>query len=175
MAQILPMSTDLSDDMEGSSIDVYFTAQLEQDETLVSINIISYDPTPGINVDGNHLYGTYESVFSFGGDALKYRIGDEFKSAGAWEDLPTDKSTQLYLWKAPDNLRRVFNYEVELIYDVQPPAPEPPPGGSKAANEGGTLPPEPVRKTLTKSYFKTIVGNWSKWAQQLRAYVYERP
>ncbi|BBC14768.1 hypothetical protein KMC23_gp260 [Escherichia phage T2] len=76
--------------MEGSSIDVTFTAQLETGETLVSINITSYEETPGVLVEENRLYGTYESVFGFGNDALKYRLGDEFKTAASWEELPTD-------------------------------------------------------------------------------------
>ncbi|EFW1905345.1 hypothetical protein F1Z50_22815, partial [Shigella sonnei] len=87
MAQILPLNTDLGEDMEGASIDVLFTPQLETSETLVSINIIDYEPTQGITVDGNHLYGTYESVFSFSSDALKYRLNDDFKTASSWDDL----------------------------------------------------------------------------------------
>ncbi|AUV63286.1 hypothetical protein Sf25_gp5 [Shigella phage Sf25] len=68
------MSADLGESMEGSSIDVTFTAQLETGETLVSINITSYEETPGVLVEENRLYGTYESVFGFGNDALKYRL-----------------------------------------------------------------------------------------------------
>ena len=66
--------------MEGDSIDVTFTAQLETNETLVEINITEYEATPGVNVEGNHLYGVYESVFGFADDALKYRLDDEFKT-----------------------------------------------------------------------------------------------
>lgn len=171
MAQILPLNTDLGEDMEGASIDVLFTPQLETSETLVSINIIDYEPTQGITVDGNHLYGTYESVFSFSSDALKYRLNDDFKTASSWDDLPKDESTQLYLWRAPKNLRKVFSYTVEMIYNYQ----EESSSGGTRSDSGTEPPPAPVQKTLTKVYTKTIVGNWSKWAQQLRNYVYMRP
>lgn len=163
--------------MEGDSIDVTFTAQLETNETLVEINIINYEPTEGIIVDGAHLYGTYESVFSFGSDALKYREGDEFKTAGSWDALPDPTTVDLYLWKAPQALQKVFSYKVELTYLF-----------TEESNSGGTgnggsnsragaetdPPPQPVEKKLTKVYTKTVVGNWSKWANQLRAYVYAR-
>ena len=171
LANILPMSMDLGDSMEGAPIDVTFTAQLETNETLVEINITEYEATPGVNVEGNHLYGVYESVFGFANDALKYRLNDEFKTAASWEDLPTDKSTQLYLWRAPASLRKVFSYTVTLTYDFQ----EESSGGSnsRAGNETDP-PPAPVRKTMTKVYTKTIVGNWSRWADKLRSYVYTR-
>ncbi|WPK34630.1 hypothetical protein [Escherichia phage AV112] len=171
MAQILPLNTDLGEDMEGASIDVLFTPQLETTETLVSINITDYEPTQGITVDGNRLYGTYESVFSFSSDALKYRLNDDFETASSWDDLPKDESTQLYLWRAPQNLRKVFSYTVEMIYNYQE---ESSSGGSRS-DSGTEPPPAPVQKTLTKVYTKTIVGNWSKWARQLRNYVYVRP
>lgn len=165
MAEILPMSTDLSDQMEGSSIDVTFTAQLLQDETLVSINIIKYEATAGIKVEGNHLYGTYESVFGFGSDALKYRQGDNLKTAASWEQLPPPKDADLYLWKAPQSLQKVFSYTVELVYNLQGPAvPDP--------ITGAPVLPEPVEMKKQKVYTQVVVGNWSKWAQQLRNYVY---
>lgn len=175
MANILPMSPDLGDDMEGASIDVFFTAQLETNETLVSINITNYEPTPGITVEDNHLFGTYESVFGFASDALKYRLNDEFKTAASWEELPTDESTQLYLWKAPQGLQKVFSYEVTVIYDFQEESESGGSGSNSRAGSDTTEPPAPVRKTLTKVYTKTIVGNWSRWANKLREYVYARP
>ncbi|MGC8160176.1 hypothetical protein ACP3WZ_27005, partial [Salmonella enterica] len=70
------------------SVNQTFTAQLEATDTLESINIIDFQPTPGITVSGANYNGVYESVFSFGGDALKYREGDEFKVAQSWESLP---------------------------------------------------------------------------------------
>lgn len=164
--------------MEGASIDVTFTAQLETNETLVEINITEYEATPGVNVEGNHLYGVYESVFGFADDALKYRLNDEFKTAASWEELPADKSTQLYLWRAPVSLQKVFSYTVTLTYDFQEES-----TGGDTGNSGGSNsragnetdpPPAPVRKTMTKVYTKTIVGNWSRWADKLRSYVYAR-
>ena len=178
LANILPMSADLGESMEGSSIDVTFTAQLETGETLVSINITSYEETPGVLVEENRLYGTYESVFGFGNDALKYRLDNEFKTAASWEDLPTDSNTQLYLWNAPQNLQKTFTYEVTLIYDYQEQSES---GGSGSNSRSSsdttepTNPPAPIRKTLVKNYTKTIVGNWSRWANKLREYAYARP
>ncbi|UPW39247.1 hypothetical protein ESCO47_00008 [Escherichia phage vB_EcoM_ESCO47] len=157
--------------MEGASIDVLFTPQLETSETLVSINITDYEPTQGITVDGNHLFGTYESVFSFSSDALNYRLGDDFETASSWDDLPSDESTQLYLWRAPQNLVKVFSYTVEMIYNYQE---EGSTGGSGSGSDNEP-PPAPVQRKLVKVYTKTIVGNWSKWANQLRNYVYARP
>lgn len=169
MAEILPMSTDLSEDMEGSSIDVTFTAQLETSETLESINIISYEATPGINVEGAHLYGIYRDVFALGGDALKYRtIQGNLETANSWEELPNELDVQLYYFKAPQSLTKTFNYVVELIYWYQPP-------DETGGTEGSTVTPPKEKRTKQKTYFKTIVGNWSKWAEQLRTYVYARP
>lgn len=165
MAEILPMSTNLSDEMEGSSIDVTFTAQLQSDETLVAINIINYEATPGINVVGNHLYGIYQSVFSFGSNALQYRQGNELKTAASWEQLPPATTADLYLWKAPGNLQKTFNYTVELVYMWQGPA-------SVDPTTGASVLPDPVEKRMQKVYSQLVVGNWSKWATQLRNYVY---
>lgn len=170
MAEILPMSTDLSEDMEGSSIDVTFTAQFLEGETLESINIIDYEATPGVNVEGNRLFGTYQDVFALGGDALKYRtIQGQLLSADSWDSLPSSLDAQLYYFRAPKALTKTFNYVVELIYWYQAPS------------TGGSAPDDPVvtppaeKRTIRKTYFKTIVGNWSRWANQLRSYVYARP
>ncbi|BBC78219.1 Hypothetical protein KNT65_gp274 [Escherichia phage EcS1] len=146
-----------------------FTPVFDTGESLVSINITDYQPTPGINVDGAHLYGTYSSVFSFSGDALSYRIGDELKSASAWEDLPPKEDADLYLWRAPSKLERTFTYTVELIYMYQ--APDVPGATGSDGSAGTPTTPPPVQKTLTQVYSKRIVGNWSKWAIQLRNYV----
>ena len=170
MAEIIPMSTDLGEDMEGSSIDVTFTAQFLEGETLESINIISYEATPGINISGNHLYGTYRDVFALGNGALRYRtIQGQLLTANSWEELPAANNAQLYYFKAPQALTKTFNYVVELIYWYQAPST----GGETP--EDPTVTPPAVQKTLQKTYTKTIVGNWSKWAQQLRSYVWVRP
>lgn len=166
MAQITPIDTTLEEKVEGESEDITFGYILLADETFKSINIIDYQPTPGMNVSGARLYGTYQSVFSFSGDALKYRQGDEIKSASAWEQLPPPSEADLFLWKAPASLERTFTYTVELIYMWQPP--EVPP-----ATEGGSaVVPEPVEKKIQQVYSQRVVGNWSKWATQLRNYVY---
>lgn len=168
MAQILPINSDLGDVQEGASIDITFKAQLTANETLKSINIIKYEETDGIIVEGPRLYGSYNSVFTFGSDALKYRQGDEFKTASSWEDLPSTKDTDLYLWKAPQSLTRTFTYEVEMIYTFQEQSNE------KSAGDTPEPPPPPIEKTLTKTYTQLVFGNWSRWSDKLRQYVYER-
>lgn len=167
MAQIFPISTDLGDIQEGCSVDVTFTVQLDSTDTLKSINIIDYQETPGISVNGARYSGTYESVFSFGTDALRYREGDELKVAASWEDLPPPNTADLYLWRAPSKLERTFTYTVECIYDYQP---EESSGGSGESG-GGTQPP-PIERKITKTYSQLVYGNWSRWANKLREYVY---
>lgn len=172
LANILPLSDDLSESFEGSSIDVTFTAQLTANDTLVSINIIDYENTPGVTVDLENLrvYGTYDSVFALGDNALQYREGDELKATDSWDKLPGAPAGDLFLWKAPEGLRKRFNYIVELVYIYTPPTPPPDP------ETGGTTDPgPPVQMTLTKTYFKDIIGDYSRWAEKLRAYVYARP
>lgn len=166
MADILPLSTNLNTLMEGGGVDVTFTPLFSEGESLVSINITEYEPTPGINVESNRLFGVYESVFTFPDGSLLYRENDDFKSARTWEDLPPPKTADLYLWRAPGNLQKTFSYKVEMIYKYQ--APDEPGSGEG----GGSVTPAPVERTLTKVYTQLIVGNWSRWANQLRNYVY---
>lgn len=82
------------------------------------------------------------------------------------------------MWKAPQNLQKTFTYEVTLIYDYQEQS-ESGGSGSNSRSSSDTTeptdPPAPVRKTLVKNYTKTIVGNWSRWANKLRKYAYARP
>lgn len=166
MAQITLLDTVLEEKIEGESENITFGYILLPDETFVSINIIDYQPTPGITVSGASISGQYESVFTFSNDALKYRQNDELKTASSWNQLPPAKDADLYLWKAPQTLERTFTYTVELIYNYQPPTPPP-------ATEGGTsVTPSPIQKKLQQIYSQKVVGNWSKWAQQLRNYVY---
>lgn len=165
MVDILPANTELPDIQEGGSVNQTFTAQLEATDTLESINIIDYQSTPGINVSGNNYSGVYQSVFSFGGDALKYRQGNQLKSAQSWESLPPPGDADLYLWKAPSKLERIFTYTVKVTYWRQPESP-PSESGEK------TTPPAPIHMEYQKTYSQLVYGNWSKWANQLRAYVY---
>lgn len=167
MAAILPINTELSDVQEGASVNQTFTFQADEGETLQSINIIEYEPTDGIIVSGNNYQGSYKSVFTFGSGALSYRIGDEMKTASKWEDLPPPNEANLYLWRAPSKLERTFSYKVEVTYIYQAPPTE---GGS--GESGGTTTPPPETSTITKTYTQLVYGDWSKWAQQLRNYVY---
>ena len=166
MAEISPLSTELPELQEGASVNQTFTFIAGEGETLKSINITSYEPVEGITVSGNNYQGSYQSVFTFGGDALKYRIGDELKSASSWEDLPPPTEANLYLWRAPSSLQRTFSYTVTVLYSYQE---ESSSGGS--GSSGGTTPP-PVERTLTKTYTQLIYGDWSRWANMLRTYVY---
>lgn len=167
MVDILPVNTELPDIQEGGSVNQTFIAQLEATDTLESINIIDFQPTPGITVSGANYKGVYESVFSFGGDALKYREGDEFKVAQSWESLPPSGAADLYLWKAPSKLERTFTYTVKVIYWRQ--------GEDTTGPSGEPVTPPPVQMEMTKTYSQLVYGNWSKWAEQLRSYVYARP
>ncbi|AHY25135.1 hypothetical protein AVV36_gp275 [Pectobacterium bacteriophage PM2] len=162
MATIIPLNTALEDKIEGSSIDITFTYILEENEVFKSINIIQYEPTPGIIISGARLHGSYNSVFSFSGDALLYRQNNELKSASAWELLPPPKEADLYLWRAPTNLQKVFNYTVELVYTIK---------DTSEPGSGTSTTPE-VEEKIQKIYSQTVVGNWSLWANQLREYVY---
>lgn len=164
MADILPINTTLREVIEGEYVEQYFTAQLSTNETLKSINIIDYQPVSGISVSETHYKGNYNSVFTFGNDALKYREGDDLKSASAWEDLPSPKTADLYLWRAPRSLEKTFTYTVEIIYTVT----EESSGGSS----GGSSAPIVTEHKKQKVYSQTVKGNWSRWGDQLRAYVY---
>lgn len=164
MADILPINTTLREVIEGEYVEQYFTAQLSTNETLKSINIIDYQPVSDISVSETYYKGNYNSVFTFGNDVLKYREGDELKSASAWEDLPNPKTSDLYLWKAPRTLEKTFTYTVEIIYTVT----EESSGGSS----GGSSAPIVTEYKKQKVYSQTVKGNWSRWGDQLRAYVY---
>lgn len=161
MAEILPQSTTLPDVMEGSNVNETFRASLtEANATLVSLNIVEHRPNPGIIVEGANYKGTYDNVFLLGGDSLRYREGDDLKKAQRWEDLPDPKSADLYLWKAPAKMLETFTYTVEMIYSVQ----------GESAGDPPVTPP-PTEHKIRKTYSQTVFGDWSKWGNQLRAYV----
>lgn len=166
MADIFPINTTLNTLSEGAYVSQQFTPILDSNEELVSINIINHQPTPGIEVVGSLYQGNYESVFEYGSDALSYRLGDEFKIASTWEDLPTSVNTQLYLWRAPQVLDRTFTYTVLMKYTVTTTSGS---GGSGKATDDVV-----TEKQITKVYSQRIVWNWSNWANKLRNYVYGR-
>lgn len=179
--QILPSNTDLGDLMEQQAVDVTFIAVPENTETVTEtvkmITIVPSEFISGISIEGPHLYGTYNNVFTLGPDSLKYRLNDEFKTASSWDDLPADESTQLYLWKAPSELRKTISYTVTVLYEEKTES-----TGGDTGNSGGsngrateTEPPVVVEKEFSKVYTQTVVGNWSLWASRLREYVYARP
>ena len=161
MSEILPSNSKLDDVMEKENVDQVFTYTLtEEGSKFKSINITKHDTNPTIIVKGASYSGHYSGVFTFGGQALRYRQGDDLLTAGSWESLPPPKEADLYLWQAPTNLRRTFTYTVELVYTVTTPG-EP----------GSGTPPTSVDKKVTKVYSQDVVGNWSLWATKLREYV----
>lgn len=159
MAEILPSNAKLDDVMELEGVNVTFSYSLtEEGAKFKSLNIIEHTSNPGITVQGANFKGSYKGVFSFGNDSLRYREGDDLKSAATWEDLPDPKKADLFLWRAPTNLRKTFTYTVELKYTV-----------TTSGEPGGT--PSTSEKTLKKVYSQDVVGNWSIWGNQLREYV----
>lgn len=180
--QLTPSNTDLGDLMEQEAVDVKFIAVPDNTEQVAEqVKMITVTPSEsisGINIVENHLYGTYNNVFTFGENALRYRLGNEFKNAGSWGELPTDKSAELYLWKAPQNLRKTITYTVTVLYTETTKSAQGSSGGSSggSGNSGGdTEPPVVVEKELVRVYTQEVVGNYSIWAQKLRDYVYARP
>ncbi|WDS61697.1 hypothetical protein [Cronobacter phage vB_Cdu_VP8] len=162
MSDILPTNSRLDDVMELENADTTFTYTLtEEGAKFVSINITEYTPNTGIIVKGNRFYGAYKGVFSFGNDSLMYRKGAEPErhSAPDWESLPPPKEADLFLWRAPTNLRKTFTYTVQLKYTVTSTPSEP--GESPVTSE----------KVVNKTYSQDVVGNWSIWGEKLRAYV----
>lgn len=184
--KITPVNTDLGELMEQQAVDIMFAAVPDNTET-VTETIKSFQVTPsetvqGIFIDdvpaGVHLHGSYNNVFTLGADSLKYRLVDEFSSASSWDELPASHETQLYLWRAPSELRKTISYTVTVLYEEKTES-----TGSDTGNSGGsngragteTEPPVVVEKEFSKVYTQTIVGNYSIWAQKLREYVYARP
>lgn len=177
--QLTPSNTDLGDLMEQEAVDVKFIAVPDNTEQVTEqvkmITIVPSESISGITIDDNHLYGTYNNVFTLGPDSLKYRLNDEFKNASSWDELPTDKSAELYLWKAPKNLRKTITYTVTVLYTETTKSDQGSSGGSSGNSGGDTEPPVVVEKELVRVYTQEIVGNYSIWAQKLRDYVYARP
>lgn len=162
MANITPANTTLPMIQEGGVVSQAFGAELASNESMVSLKIIKYEQTPGIIVGDTSYHGSYESVFNFGNNAIKYREGDELKSASSWLDVPNH--VDIYEWSAPTSLQRTFNYSVELVYDTTITVETGESGSSTTTS----------RSTITKNYTQLVFGNWSKWADELRQRVYER-
>ena len=162
MSDILPSNTKLDDVMELENVDQTFSYTLtEEGAKFVSINIIEYTENKGIIVKGANFKGAYRGVFSFGNDSLMFRRGAnlERESAPDWESLPPPKEADLFLWRAPTNLRKTFSYTVQLKYTVTSTPSEP--GQSSVTSE----------KVINKTYNQDVVGNWSIWSTMLRDYV----
>lgn len=179
--QILPSNTDLGDLMEQQAVDIWFTAVPENTETVTeTVKMITIVPSvfvDGISIEGAHLYGSYNNVFTLEPGSLKYRLGNEFKDASSWDELPADESTQLYLWNAPQSLTKTITYTVTVLYTETTQSDSGNSGGSGSNSREATEtdPPVVVEKELSRVYSQTVVGNWSIWNQKLREYVYARP
>lgn len=169
-----PSNTDLGDLMEQEAVDIWFIAIPDNTETVTeTVKTITITPSEfvdGIIIENNHLYGSYNNVFTLGPDSLKYRLNDEFSSASSWDQLPASKDTQLYLWKAPQSLSKTISYTVTVLYDEKTKS-----SGGGQDNSKVTDPEETIiEKQLVKVYQQTVVGNWSVWANKLREYVLAR-
>lgn len=163
MANILPLNTALPQIQEGRAVSQSFSAQLDANETLVDLKITKYEETDGIIVGDTSFSGSYNSVFSFEANALKYRQGNELKSASSWDELPDD--ADLYEWRAPRNLKRTFSYTVVMTYNITT---------ETSTGESGGTTTTVQKQTMTKTYTQLVYGNWNKWASKLKDYVYTR-
>ncbi|AWD90300.1 hypothetical protein KNT87_gp269 [Erwinia phage Cronus] len=163
MADIIPVNTSLPQIQEGGAVSQSFSAQLAANETLVDLKITKYESTDGIIVGDTSFSGTYNSVFSFEAGALKYRQGDELKTASSWDELPAD--SDLYEWIAPRSLKRTFSYTVVMTYNITT---------ETSTGESGGTSTTVQEQTITKTYTQLVYGNWNKWADKLRAHVYAR-
>lgn len=163
MADILPTSTELPDIQEGGAVSQAFSASLGADETLVDLKITKYEDTDGIIVGDTSYHGVYNSVFSFEAGALKYRQGDELKIASSWDELPSN--ADLYEWRAPRSLKRTFSYTVVMTYNITT---------TTSTGESGGTSTTVQKQTMTKTYNQLVYGNWNRWADKLRAFVYAR-
>lgn len=170
MADILPVSTTLDRKQEGSEVSVTFEAQLDQGETLVSIEITEYRPNSGVVVSDAGFSGQYRDSFSLDSDALLVRMRSpqgnepEFRTYGSWDDLPEPTEADIIQWKAPSSLVTEYWYEVKLVYDFEQTPPSG--GGGKATTE-----PTTERKELIKRYTQEVYGDYTIWANRLRQYV----
>lgn len=162
MADILPTNTSLPQIQEGGAVSQTFSASLAATESLVELKITKYEETDGITVGTSSYSGSYNSVFTFSDGALKYRQGNELKTASSWDELPKD--VDLYEWRAPTNLKRTFSYTVELTYDTT----------TSTVGANGSTTSSVLRQTMTKTYTQLVYGNWNKWADKLRSFVYAR-
>lgn len=166
MAQILPASSQLPDVQEGESVNQLFTYTLGTNENFVELKIIKYDKADGIIISDESFSGSYNNVFDFGNNSLKYRQNDVLKSASSWNDIPSD--ADLYEWRAPSDLQRNFVYQVKLTYDLVTP------GTPAVPGESSGTPSTTERKTIENTYTQLVYGNWSKWGNLLRSIVYSR-
>lgn len=159
MADINPVSTTLPDAKEFVDITQTFTPNLLADESIVSISITKVsEANKGISVNGATYSGQYQDVFILK-NALKYRQGDELKTASSFNDLPP--GVDVYDFKAPSSARKDYTYEVTMVYLKHPPAVTPPP----------PVPTPPVEMSMKKTFTQSLYGDWSIWANQLRTYL----
>lgn len=155
MADILPVETTLPIVYEYEDILQQFEADLSEDETLVSLEIIKWEENEGITVKGSKYFGQYTNSFDFGTDRLLYRMGDMFSHFDSWEDIKEPNKTDVYKWKAPTK-PRIYSYTVKLVYSVT----ESGEGGSSRSSVGGS--------TITKVYTQSVLPNWDMYAKKLR-------
>lgn len=150
MAKILPNETLLPVIDEGQFATYTFEYELELEETLVEFKIINTTFPDSITINGATFSGVFADLFRLPHGSLKYRIGDELKSADSFADLPPKGTADLYSYSAPSQMIDHFYVTVELKYsDVA----------------GG----EPLN--ISKTYTQPIEGNWNTFRELFLNYV----
>lgn len=133
--------------------------------SLISVEITRQEQNKGVFVEGSLIFGEYHDPFVLDSDSIHYRIGDKFIESGAWEDVPHGEQIDVYYWRAPSPLVKVYKYLVKVTYLEEQ--------ESSGGDDGGSTAP-PVPKTISKMYSHTVYGTWDKWQNTLRDKIKER-
>jgi hypothetical protein len=158
MANILPASTELSDQKELDNVSITFSPSFAAGESLVSLNISEHRPNVGITVQGATFSGQYRDSFQLGSGAIKVRLRSNgiMKGYNSFGELPPPNAADIFEFNAPSVLTTSYIYTVKLVYDYTDPL----------------VPiPYPVRRELTKVYTQVVFGDYNTWANQLKDYV----
>lgn len=149
-----PESTDLEMVQEATDVKVSFSGDMEEDEYVISINIVEWDENVGIEVKGNSFSGRYLDSFDLANKHLFYRIGDEWTTANKWEEIDNPSKSDVYLWKAP-TYTIPFSYTVEMKYGIES-------SGGSSRSVGGTA------NTIRKTFTQQVGSNYSAFAKELK-------
>lgn len=145
MATILP--TTLNEVMENENFSITFSAQLEQEEILESININS-DLPDYININESTVSGMFKNEFNLNKDSLKYRKYLTYGVASSFSELPEKGTYDLYSFETPKELKKEFNINVTLKY---------------------TLSGSPME--ISSNYILRLQGSWDSFKYALLEYI----